>query len=132
MSSKMVGIAAKRQGAAHLHHGVAAAQGSRRATSALARRRAALEDVRWRGLPLQVAGIRAQLQKAVLHLLRGVGGHKRALALAAHDQIFGGQLVDGLAHVPWLTLKRAASSISLGISSPGATRQPAGFAGSGP
>lgn len=47
---------------------------------------------------LQVASIGAQIQKAVLHLLGGVSGYKRAFALAAHDQIFGSQLIDCLAH----------------------------------
>jgi hypothetical protein len=41
---------------------------------------------------------RHQLQEAVLHMLLGVGGHKGALALAAHHQVFGRQFVDGLAH----------------------------------
>jgi hypothetical protein len=31
-------------------------------------------------------------------MLLGVGGDKGALALAAHQQVFGGQFVDGLAH----------------------------------
>lgn len=68
---------------------------------------------------LQVADIGVQFQKAVLHLLRRVGGNKCAFALAAHDQIFSSQLINGFAHGSWLTLKRAASSISLGINSPG-------------
>ncbi|MNL67439.1 hypothetical protein D3C87_1920260 [compost metagenome] len=46
----------------------------------------------------RIAGVGQQLQKPVLHVLLGMGGHKRALALAAHDQVFGGQFVDGLAH----------------------------------
>jgi hypothetical protein len=65
-------------------------------------------------------------------MLLGMGGHKGALALAAHHQVFGGQFVDGLAHGALADRKRAASSISLGMDSPGFHSPAAGFAGSGP
>jgi hypothetical protein len=82
-----------------MHHGVAGAQGQGAGHFGGRAQAAALEDVALcAAFALQVAGIGAQIQEAVLHLLGGVSGHKRALALAAHDQVFGGQFIDGLAH----------------------------------
>ncbi len=46
----------------------------------------------------QIAGVGQQSQEAVLDVLFGVGGDKGALALAAHQQVVGGEFVDGLAH----------------------------------
>ena len=39
-----------------------------------------------------------QAQEAELDLLLGMGGDEGALALAAHQQVLGGELVDRLAH----------------------------------
>jgi len=51
-----------------------------------------------RALAVHRAAVGLQAQKAVLHVLLGVRGHEGAAALAAHQQVFGRQFVDGLAH----------------------------------
>lgn len=58
-------------------------------------------------------------QESILDLLLAVGGDEGALALAANQQILGGQFVDSLTHRALADAKRAASSSSLGIASPG-------------
>lgn len=66
---------------------------------ALALHAAAGDDVALRrAFFVEVATVGQQAQEAVLHIALGMGGHKGAFALAAQQQIFGGQLVDGLAH----------------------------------
>ena len=61
---------------------------------------------------LQITCVGAQVQKTVLHLLRRMRGHKRALALTAHHQILGSQLINRLAHRALADLE-AASQLHL-------------------
>jgi hypothetical protein len=68
---------------------------------------------------LRLVAVGHQPQEAELRLGLVMGGHEGALALAAHHQVFGRQFVDGLAHRALADLEAAASSTSLGISSPG-------------
>ncbi len=68
----------------------------------------------------RLALVGRQAQKAELGARLGVGGDESALALAAHQQVLGRQFVDRLAHRALAHLVAgAASSISLGIMSPG-------------
>src|SRR3989344_1908339 len=53
-----------------------------------------------------------ELEKTVLQMLLGMGGHKGALALAPHHEVFGRQLVNGLAHRA-LTHAKACSQLHL-------------------
>jgi hypothetical protein len=99
MSSSTTGRAAlQQQQPAHLHHGRRQRfSSSARATS---RRRAQAAAVEQPALQRRAArrssGIRRR--KRYWRALLGVRGHEGALALAAHQQVLGGQLVDGLAH----------------------------------
>ena len=55
------------------------------------------ESFGW-SLAVEVAVIGFELQEPVLDLLLRMGGHKRALALAAYQQIVFRQFVNGFAH----------------------------------
>ena len=74
-----------------------------------------------RALAIEVALFREKAQKTVLHLLFGVGRDKGAFALAADQQILGGQLIDGFAH---RALADFVAPSQLGLAGNGAARFP--------
>jgi hypothetical protein len=76
------------------------------------------------------SGIRRRKRYCVL--LLGMGGDEGALALAAHQQVLLANSSMALRTVPWLTLKRAAISSSLGMASPGFHSPACRLAAAGP
>ena len=58
-------------------------------------------------LDVDVAVVGEQAEKSVAHLLLGMRGHKSALALTAHQQVFCGQFVDRFAHGALANLETA-------------------------
>jgi len=89
------------QDAPYLEHRVAGAQAQRACHVGRCPVALAVDDASLcRALTGGVAIVWNQAQEAVLHLALGVGGHEGAPTLAAHHQMLGGQLVDGLAHRP--------------------------------
>ena len=89
-----------------------------RAMSALARSRRHSRMVRWAGPSLASPASGSSEETGIAPGARHAWP-ERALALAARDQVLGRQLVDGLAHRALAHAKAWASSISLGMASPG-------------
>ena len=84
---------------AGLHDGVAAAQRQSACHVGAGTHAPAVDHAALGGaLHAGVAGVGQQLEKTVLNMLLGMRGHEGALALAAHHEIFGRQIVDGLAY----------------------------------
>jgi hypothetical protein len=117
ISSSTTGWPRGQQQAADLHRRLAALQSSARATSAGRAHAPAVEQAALQAAVAAVVG--HQAQEAVLRAFLGVRGDEGALALPAHEQVLCASSSMALRTVPWLTLKRAASSNSLGIASPG-------------
>jgi hypothetical protein len=91
---------------------------SARATSAGRAQAPAVDEAALRAA-VGHAVVGLQPQEAVLRGLLGVRGDEGALALAAHQQVLGGQFVDRLAHRALADLEARRQLSSLGIASPG-------------